>query len=103
MKILALESSIAIKLKENDLVILEDVKLKEPKTKEMQKILDNLKIKDKSLLLVEKIEPNLKFGCSNLPNLTLLRAEDVTAYDILRYKKLILTKLALEKILKRFS
>ncbi len=103
VKILALRSSLISKLKDDDLVILEDIKLERPKTKEMKKILDNLKIKEKSLLLVDKLEPNLKLGSSNLKDLCLLTVSNVNAYDILRFKKVILTKPALEQILKRIS
>ena len=113
MRILALKSSINAKLKDGNLIILEDIKLKEPKTKEMKKVLENFlpkadrlrqkKIKEKMLLLVDKVEPNLKFGCRNLANLFLLQAEDVNAYDILKFKRLIITKPGLEKILKRIS
>lgn len=100
---LALKSSIITKLKEKDLIILEDFKLEEPKTKQVKKILNNLKIKEKSLLLVDKIEPNLKLGCRNLSNLILLPVDCVNAYDILRFKKIILTKRALEKIKNRIK
>jgi len=113
VKALALKSSIIAKLKEGDLIILDKIELKEPKTKEMKKILENFlpkadspmakKIKEKFLLLTDRITSDLKFGCSNLPNLTLLRAEDVNAYDILRFKKLIITVPALERIVKRLS
>ena len=113
MRILALKSSINAKLKDGNLIILEDIKLKEPKTKEMKRILENFlpkadrlrqkKIREKVLLLVDKLEPNLKVGCRNLANLFLLEAENVDAYDILKFKRLIITKPGLEKILKRIS
>lgn len=103
IKVLALKSSIITKLKENDLVILEDIKLEKPKTRQIKKILDNLKIKEKSLLLVDRIESNLRFGCKNFPILSLMRAEDANVYDVLRFKKLIITVPALGRIIKRLT
>lgn len=106
---LALKSSLNSKVKGNDFIVLEDLKIENPKTKEMVKIFSNLKLdlkgnkKRKALLLVEKIEKNLKLSLRNIALLNINTAGDTHAYHVLASGKLVITKDGLSALVKRLK
>ncbi len=107
IKNLALKSALAAKLKEGRIVILEDVLLSKPSTKEANKIFTNLKLdggkkKDTSILLLfDKIGLNLRRALRNLSYLDVGLAGEVNAYAILAHEKVVLTRGALLELTKR--
>lgn len=108
IKLDALKSSLNAKLKENNLVILDALKLDSPKTKQAIKILSDLKLDNKSMLLVlEQIDGSLKRGFQNIRYLDIIKASDSCALDILRVGKLIVSveglKVLVERIKKRIG
>jgi len=107
IKALALKSALGIKLKENNLMVLDDIRLERPKTSAVSKIMTNLKLnsaKDKSvLLLVDKMENNLKISLRNIAFLDANLARDTHAYEILAHRKLIITKGGLDELTKRLK
>lgn len=90
----ALKSSLRAKIKENNLLVLEDFNLREPKTKEATSILNNLKIapKKSTLLLLNKPEKNIKLAFRNIDSLKVNLAKDTHAYEVLSARKLIVTR-----------
>ncbi len=92
IRIAALKASLNAKLNENNLLILDDIKIDAPKTKQASKILSNLKLDNKTALLIaEKINANLKLSTRNIGFLDVIKAGNSNAYDVLRAKKLIIT------------
>jgi large subunit ribosomal protein L4 len=106
---LALRSALCAKVKENNFVVLDTLKLEKAKTKDAAKIFSNLKInpkKDKrhtTLLLLDKLDKNLKLALRNIGSLHLSFAKDVHAYDVLACRKLIITKDGLQQLMKRLN
>lgn len=80
------------------LVILDNLKLDEIKTKKFAEILKNVKV-DSSCLVVlsEKDEVVIK-SANNLPNVKTALTNTINVYDILKYDKFVVTKEAVEKI-----
>lgn len=110
IKALALKSSLNIKMKENDFVVLDNFKLDKPKSKDALKLLSNLKIipgKNKKnykvLLLLDKIDDNLKLALRNIGFLNVNLAKNTHAYEVLTAKKLIITKEGLAALADRLS
>lgn len=104
IKLAALKSSLNARLKETNMIILEDLKITNPKTKEGMKILNNLKInRKKSLLLLNEINETIKRCFGNIGFLTFVRGSDVNAYDILKASKLMITEAALNSLIKRLK
>lgn len=105
MKIEALRSSVNDKLSSQDLVLLEHLEIKAPKTKEMSAILSALKIKVRTLMVIDEQERNERVikAARNIPGLTLRRAADINAYDVVSHKKLLLTKVALKTLTNRLK
>jgi large subunit ribosomal protein L4 len=110
IKILALKSSLNNKIKENNLMVLDDFKIEKPKTKEAIRILSNLKLTPKEnkknnniLLLMDKIDNNLKLALHNISFLNVKLAQDTHAYEVMACKKLIITKDGFKDLINRLS
>ena len=110
IKLLALKSSLNSKIKENDLIVLDDLKLGSPKTKEAVKVFSNLKLipfnekkRNSLLLLLDKIDENQKRGLHNISFLNVDLAKDTHAYDIMSHKRIIITKNGLSQITDRLK
>jgi len=110
IKNLALRSSLNAKIKENNLLVLDALKIAQPKTKEAATVFTNLKIgpgKSKknnlALLLVDKFEPNLKNAMRNLSFLNINLASDTHAYEVMNNKKVVITKDALQALTDRLK
>jgi len=110
IKNLALKSSLNIKLNEKNLIVLDDLKAEQPKTKEIYKIFLNLKIDTKKvkkpnrvLLLLDKLENNLSLALGNIDFLNVDVAKDTHAYDVMSHRKLIITKEGLTALTNRLK
>lgn len=110
IKNLALKSSLNIKLKENKIMVLDDIKAEQPKTKDACKIFSNLKVIVKKtkkpnevLLLLEKRGKNLDLALRNIAFLNVNLAKDTHAYEVMRSRKLIITKAGLAALTNRLK
>ncbi len=109
LKIAALKSALNAKLNENNLVVLDELKINAPKTKEAAKILSNIKVASGSrknhsaLLLLDKIDATITKSFRNIDFLTMDTAKDTNAYDVLRAHKLITTKKGLKELSLRIN
>lgn len=116
IKNLALKSSLNAKVNENNFIILDDLKIETPKTKEAAKIFSHLKINSnkknkngakpkntKVLLLLGKMSENLKLALRNIAFLNINRAQDTHAYEIMAAHKLIITKEGLRELTARLK
>jgi large subunit ribosomal protein L4 len=99
----ALRSSINSKYNEDALLVLNELAVDKPKTKEFKKLLKSLKVTDKALFVLDKINDDLRLASRNLQEVSLKRAEDVNAMDVLKAKKLVVTKPALSVLEKRIA
>ena len=101
---LARMSALSYKAKEDAILILEDIQLDSPKTKEYTSVLNNLKVGDvKTLLVVPENNTNVYLSSRNVKNTKVLEASQVNTYDVLNCKKLIISEGAVDKIEKLFS
>lgn len=110
IKNLALKSSLNIKLGENNITVLDELKADKPKTKDICKIFANLKIDTKKakksnevLLLLDKRENGLDLALRNIAFLNVNLAKDVHSYEVMRHRKIIITKHGLNAITDRFK
>ncbi len=98
-KRLALLSALSARYQDKEILFLEDFNLNEPKTKLMYNILKNLKVNgEKVLLVVKDMERNIKLASRNIPNLTLMPADSLNAYEVLVNNKIIFTESGLGKL-----
>jgi large subunit ribosomal protein L4 len=93
----ALRSALSAKAKENKLLLVDDLDLSAPKTKEFLKVAGALGLSD-ALLVVDGPSGNLGLGVRNLKSFKALPVSAINVYDILSYDQLVITRPALEKI-----
>ena len=96
----ALSQALSYKLAEKELVIVKDMQLAQAKTKELSKMFGSLKW-DQALLVDEKKQENFKRACSNLGKFKLIEAEGLNVYDMLKFKKLVITLASLKTIYRK--
>ena len=97
----ALRESLNIKLKENNILCVDDFKAPLTKTKEFAKILNTLKASGKILAVLDGSDPSVERVSRNIRSFSLMRAQDVNALDVLQNKKLLVTKSAFKALLDR--
>lgn len=96
---IAIKSAYSHKALENAIVVLEDLVLETPKTKDFVKVLDSLKLTDKKVLLVVKeLDENVILATRNLSNILLVTPEEISVLDLVGADYLVTTKDALTKI-----
>jgi large subunit ribosomal protein L4 len=99
VKGLAKVSALSTKVKENSILVVEDVKLEAPKTKEVANILKSLKADNKKVLvLTGEQEDNFRLSFRNLPNVTGYQFNDMNTYDIVNSNVILLTESAVKSI-----
>ena len=95
---LALKSVLSSKIMEDKLIVLEELKLERPRTKDIINILDNLKISGGALLVTVSKDENVYKSARNISDVKTLTIEGLNIYDLLVYETLIATKDALAGI-----
>jgi len=96
----ALRSALASKFADGKLIVVNAFDLKEPKTKEFQKVLDVFKV-EKTVLVVEAPKHdnrNLELSARNIDGLELVRGNEVHPYHLLRHDHVIFSHPAIEKL-----
>ncbi|MBN1414518.1 MAG: 50S ribosomal protein L4 [Bacteroidales bacterium] len=101
VKQLARKSALTYKAKNNEIRVVEDFSLENPKTREYESIISNLKIGDKkSLLVLSEPNKNIYLSSRNLPNTKVVTYSELTTYDILNSTSLVFVESSLENIQK---
>lgn len=95
---LALKSALSSKVLENDIVVLDDLKLDEIKTKQMVKVLNNLKVDSSALIVLPAADEKVIKSSRNICGVKTALVNTINTYDILKYKKFIATREAIAKI-----
>ena len=83
------------KLKNQKLVVVEDIPLESHKTKEFLQVLKNLKLDRKVLVVDSRENRNLYLSCRNLPEVKMVPAEGVNVFDLLNCEHLLISRGAL--------
>lgn len=96
-KTAALKSALTSRVNESKLVVLDEIKFDEIKTKKFQSILDNLKL-NKALIVLNEKNDNVILSARNIPSVRTALTNTINVYDILKYDTLVLTKDAVAKI-----
>lgn len=100
---LALRKALSERLKAGDVVVVEDLKLSTPKTKEFVGVIAALELKGTTLVVANGADKNLMLASRNLPDVALTTGESLNTYDVLRPDKLLFTRSAFEKVEARLN
>ena len=96
---LAIKSALSDKVADKELIVLDKLVVKTPKTSEMKKVLETLKLADKKVLLVVKeFDDNLILASRNLQNVVLILADELNVLDVVGTDVMVITEDALKDI-----
>jgi len=95
---LALKIVLSDKIREENLLVIDEFKLESHKTKGIVEILQNLKQDEKVMIIVEDANDTLDIASRNLPNVTTVRAEHISVFDVMNAKSVVATQAAVKMI-----
>jgi len=96
---IAIKSALSEKVNAKELMVIDKLVVKTPKTKEMISVLETLKVADKKVLLVVKeFDDNLVLASRNLQNVVLILADEINVLDIVGTDVMVITEDALKYV-----
>lgn len=95
---LAIKSALSSKVQDNAIIVLDQLTLNAPKTKEFANILSNLKVGRKALVVAPSYDDNVALSARNLPGVKFVAADGINVLDVMTYDQLIITKEAVQKV-----
>jgi large subunit ribosomal protein L4 len=102
-KQLALRKALSERLKAGDVVVVDDLKLETPKTKDFIGVISKLDLKGTMLVVSAGIDKNLTLASRNVPDVALTTSDSLNTYDVLRPAKLLFTKSAFQQVESRLA
>ena len=102
-KALALRKALSERLKAGDVIVVDDLKLSSPKTKDFLGVVSALELTGTALLVSHGTDKNLTLASRNLPNVAVTTSDSLNTYDVLRPDKLVFTRGAFEQIEARLA
>jgi large subunit ribosomal protein L4 len=103
LKRAALKSALTTKYNNNELMVLDQLTIKEPKTAEIAKLLNNLKVEGKAVILTAESAPIVYKSARNIPAVSTGIVTNINTYQVLNSGALILTKDAIAKLEEVFA
>jgi len=97
-KQLSLRKALSERLSAGDVVVVSDLKVSSPKTKEFVGILASLKLEGTVLIVTHELDQNLILAGRNVETVEITAADSLNTYQTLRVDKLVFTRGAFEKI-----
>ena len=98
MKMKALFMVLSGKLKDEEIIVVDDLKINKTSTKAMKNIFKNLPIKGKVLLSLDKSNQNILDSVKNIPEVSVIASDSLNVVDLLKNKVLVINKKGIEKI-----
>lgn len=92
MKRIARRSALADKIKGGNILVIDNIRVERPKTKEMRILLKNLNIKGKVLFLLDHPDENLARSLRNIRDVKFLLWKDLNAYQLINSNRIIVSK-----------
>jgi large subunit ribosomal protein L4 len=103
VRALALRHALSAKAKAGEVLVLDKAASADGKTKGLQQAFDKLELTNALIIDGAEIEVGFARAARNIPNIDVLPVQGINVYDILRRKRLVLTKAALEALEARFK
>ena len=98
MKTKALFMVLSGKLRDEEIIVVDDLKINKTSTKEMKDIFKGLPIQGKVLLSLDKSNENILNSVKNIPEVSVLASDSLNVVDLLKNKMLVINKAGIEKI-----
>ncbi len=103
VRALGLKHALSAKAKGESLIVIDDLAMKEAKTKSVVDALAKLGLSNALLIGGAELDQNFRRAASNIPNIDVLPVQGINVYDILRRGTLVLSKAAVEALEERFK
>jgi large subunit ribosomal protein L4 len=103
VRALALRHALSAKAKAGELVLLDKAESSDGKTKGLRQRFEKLGLTNALFIDGSELEPGFARAARNIPNIDVLPIQGINVYDILRRRKLVLTKAAVEALEARFK
>ena len=100
---LALRKALSERFKAGEVLVVDQVQMDQPKTKEVIRLLDQLKVDGTALIVTGEVNANAQLSARNIPYVDVTTSASLNTYDTLKYDCLILTKDALSGLESRLS
>src|SRR5438477_4454565 len=103
VRVLALKHALSAKAKDGGILVLDNVAVKDAKTKTLRERFGKLEIVNALIIDGSEVDANFRLAARNIPNIDVLPIQGINVYDILRRTTLVLTKAALDALEARFK
>jgi len=100
---LAIRSILSARASEGRIKVVEDLRLPQPRTKELMEVLQHLGVEGKTLVVTAEHDEHVERSASNLPYVKVLSAPTLNVHDLLAYENLVVTREALSRIAEVFG
>ncbi len=97
-KRVALQSALLSKLKDSEVVLIDKLDFDTPSTKKLASLLKGLGIMESCLIVIPELDDTVWKSSRNIYNLKVRVASDLNAYDVIKYKKLLIVKDSLDSL-----
>jgi large subunit ribosomal protein L4 len=102
-KQLAFRKALSERLKAGDVLVVDELKLGSPKTREFLGVLAALQVSGSALIVAQHADNNLTLASRNVPHVEVITSDVLNTYQVLRPQKLVFTRSAFEQIEARLS
>ncbi len=103
IRLLGLKTALSSKLAGGNLIVIENIDLKDAKTKDLKAKLARLGLEKVLFIDGTQVNKNFLLAANNIPHVDALPTQGANVYDILRAEKLVLTKAAVESLMERLK
>ena len=100
---LAFRRAFSAKVEQDEILVIEEMNLTTPKTKDLLTIINGLDIKNSCLIILDEVSENIRLASRNLKNIDVMNASHLNTYKVLRYQNLVITNAAMSLIENRLG
>ena len=103
VRALALRHALSAKAKDGGIIVIDTLTVPDSKTKALRSHLEKLGLANALIVGGAELDTGARLAARNIPNIDVLPIQGINVYDVLRHKKLVLTKAAVEALEARFK
>jgi large subunit ribosomal protein L4 len=100
---LALRKAMSERLSAGNVMVVEDLKLTSPKTREFLAVLAALQVQGSTLVVATAVDQNLRLASRNVPDVEVTPSDSLNTYQVLRFDQLLFTRSAFEQVNQRLA
>ncbi len=94
----ALFSALSQKVRDDEIIFIDEIKVAAPKTKEMAAFLKAFKLDKTVLVVMDNDDEAVLRACSNIPEITTIPVDQINTYDVVRNAKIVISQKAVQRI-----